>query len=341
MCITLLLASLTACSKPSERNNFAESAEKYMEYIGNNFVGTDRKKDEVKAELKDYIISELINAGYDESQIEVTGIGNIVLSVSGADTSKQIIVGGHYDGEGVGDNGSGVALILATAVGLVNKTTAYNVKYIFFDKEELGLVGSKTYADHMKSKEIESTLFMVNIDAIAFGDYANIYGGTYDEETGTVTGTEYYDKAMEYAEGMGFHVYLTEDLDGYFAEHGEGPALDPIGLFTNPWTAENPAPRNMMTVSPTLDAVSDHAYFAEYGIPYICFEAANWYAEGGLEMFSYTGYYETTDKSLGWDGMFMNTEYDTLENLEECFPGRALEHFNIFSPLLSKLLMEG
>ena len=61
------------------------------------------------------------------------------------------------------------------------------------------------------------------------------------------------------------------------------------------------------------------------GIPYLCFEAANRYAEGSIPQVSYTGYYETADESLGDSGMFMNTEYDTLENLEKCFPGRAYE----------------
>lgn len=339
LCITLLLVPLTACSNRVIEIDFSDLAEEYLTYIGNNFVGSD-KSAEKKEDLKEYIISELKKAGYKDSQIEVTTIGNIVLSVKGADTSKQIIVGGHYDGDGVGDNGSGVALILATAVGLAKTTTAYNVKYIFFDLEEYGLVGSKNYASHMTQEEVDSTLFMLNIDSIAFGDYVNVYGGKYDPATNSIINREYYDKAMEYAKELGFNVYLTEDLDGYFAEHGEGPALDPIGVFTNPWTAINPSPRNMMAESPTLSAVTDHAEFEAIGIPYICFEAANWYAEGSIPTLSYTGYYETADESLGECGMFMNTKYDTLENLEKYFPGRSLEHFRIYSPILSKLLLE-
>lgn len=40
----------------------------------------------------------------------------------------------------------------------------------------------------------------------------------------------------------------------------------------------------------------------------------------------------------GDHGMFMNTEYDTWENLCGYYPGRAQEHFDIYSPLLSALL---
>ena len=35
----------------------------------------------------------------------------------------------------------------------------------------------------------------------------------------------------------------------------------------------------------------------------------------------------------------MNTDYDTLENLNECFPGRAEKHYRLYSPLLSGLLL--
>ena len=47
----------------------------------------------------------------------------------------------------------------------------------------------------------------------------------------------------------------------------------------------------------------------------------------------------TYDYSLGDHGMFMNTEYDTWKNLNEYFPGRAQKHFEIYSPLLSALLL--
>ena len=37
--------------------------------------------------------------------------------------------------------------------------------------------------------------------------------------------------------------------------------------------------------------------------------------------------------------MFMNTEFDTLENLNDFFPGRSLAHFNVYSPLLCALVL--
>ena len=37
--------------------------------------------------------------------------------------------------------------------------------------------------------------------------------------------------------------------------------------------------------------------------------------------------------------MFMNTEYDTWENLNKYFPDRAEKHFRIYSPLLSAMIL--
>ena len=329
-------------------DNFTALALDYLEIIAEKYpdrgdlnVNSDRKA------CRKWIIEELIKAGYDESQIDeqkiktagiVTG-KNIVVSVKGQ-KKKQIIVGAHYDGDGIGDNGSGLALLLATAVGFAGRKMPYSVKYVFFDNEEIGLFGADTYAKNMSEDEIANTLFMINMDSLAFGDYCNIYGGVTDFGTGKVSGTSAYQMAMKRAKTLGFHTWNTSKLDGYYAKNGHGPKLDPIGLFTNPWTAKNPAPQNSVAYSPAQCAnVSDHQAFVDKGIEYIYFEATNWYAMGkNPNSDSYTGYFETTDTSVGKNGMFMNTKYDTFENLNTLYPGRIVEHFNIYSILLSSLI---
>ena len=44
-------------------------------------------------------------------------------------------------------------------------------------------------------------------------------------------------------------------------------------------------------------------------------------------------------ESKGVGGQFMNTDYDTLENLIRFFPHRAENHYRMYSPLLSALLL--
>lgn len=330
-------------------DNFTSLALDYLEVIAEKY--TDRGDINVTSDKKacrTWIVDELIKAGYTKSQITeqnvktagiITG-KNVIVSVDGK-SKKQIIVGAHYDGDGIGDNGSGLALLLATAVGFAGRKMPYSVKYVFFDNEEIGMFGANYYAKQMSKSETENTLFMINMDSLAFGDYCNIYGGVSDLKTGKVSGTSAYKTAMKRAKQLGFHTWDTAKLDGYYAKNGHGPALDSIGLFTNPWTAKNPAPMNSVAYSPAQCAnVSDHQAFVDKGIEYIYFEATNWYAMGKRpNNDSYTGYFETTDTSVGKNGMFMNTRHDTFKNLNTLYPGRIVEHFNIYSILLSSLIM--
>lgn len=341
--------SFSGREKIMERDdNFTALALDYLETIAEKYPDRgDLNVNSDKKACREWIIEELIKAGYDESQITeqkiktagiVTG-KNIIVSVKGQ-KKKQVIVGAHYDGDGIGDNGSGLALLLATAVGFAGRKMPYSVKYVFFDNEEIGLFGADAYAKSMSETEIANTLFMINMDSLAFGDYCNIYGGVTDFETGKVSETAAYQMAMKRAKALGFHTWNTAKLDGYYARNGHGPKLDPVGVFTNPWTAKNPAPQNTVAYSPAQCAnVSDHQAFVDKGIEYIYFEATNWYAMGKKpNSDSYTGYFETTDTSVGKNGMFMNTKYDTFENLNTLYPGRIVEHFNIYSILLSSLI---
>ena len=338
--------------------DYTDKAMEYLKYIGTNLKDRDSQQPETSDHDKTvaWIKSELKNAGFKDDQIEEqvvdefgTKIHNIILTVPGEDDSKQIIAGAHYDGDGAGDNGSGIALLLANAVGLKDKKPHYTTKYIFFDSEEEGLCGSLYYTDSMSKEDIDKTLYMINMDAIAFGDYANVYGGLYTgmdqylKKEGTdITppATEAYDYAMQNAKSLGFKVQGPKELDGYYQANGKGPEIEDKTLYTNPWTAANPAPSNSLSFSPATIPASDHVGFMANGIEYIYFEATNWFAGSEKDPDNaYTGYIETYDESLGNGGMFMNTEYDTLENLEKFFPGRAEAHFHMYSPLLSSLLL--
>lgn len=331
---------------------FFDFTGKALEYL--NYVGTALTNRDCKNSFSDHdktitwITGELTGSGYTNDRITVTDeevegnpMHNIILHVTGHDSSRQIIIGAHYDGDGVGDNGSGLALLLATATGLNGIIPPYDVKFIFFDGEEVGLYGSLAYVNSMTEEEIAKTLFMINMDSLVFGDYCNIYGGI-TGKNGRVSHTEIYDLACSKAKKMNFKVWGPAELNGYFAEHGTGPEIEENALYTNPWTAENPAPQklkdSLTAYSPSTIPYSDHIHFQEKGIPYVYFEATNWFAgEGRL---AYTGYIETYDLSLGDGGMFMNTAHDTLEELNSIFPGRAEAHFRLYSPLLSSLILE-
>ena len=122
-----------------------------------------------------------------------------------------------------------MALALAAAAGLEDAKPYYIVKYIFFDGEEDGMLGSKYYAAHMSADEIADTVYMINLDALAFGDYCSVYGGVYGDayDDGFITRvegeavpepvhTEGYSFAADTAEQLGFRIHRTAELDGYF-----------------------------------------------------------------------------------------------------------------------------
>ena len=235
---------------------------------------------------------------------------NIVVTKKGQ-SDKQIIVGAHYDGDGTGDNGSGIALALTTAEKIIDVDTAYTIVFIFFSAEEYDCYGSNAYAAAMTDEEVENTLYMINMDSLVCGDYACIYGGVQDDENQTVTDAEAYYNAVAVAEKLG------------------------LKFETNPWTWENPAPGYDTPdyASPSTGDWSDHVGFKNKGIKYLYFEATNWYIPGPY--YEYDGYGETY-----LIGMLMNTENDYLEYIEKYFPGRPMEHLVKFSALLNALLTQ-
>lgn len=335
-------------------NDIYDRALAYVQKIGTEFtdrdmIETDRDGNSHEAMIL-WITEELRNAGYADEMIirqdfretyddrEFTGT-NIILTVPGKDPSKQIIIGAHHDGDGIGDNGTGAALLLAAACTLSRFEPEYDLRFIFFDGEEYGLFGSKHYANNMSEEEVASTLYMINMDALAFGDYCNIYGGNCDEENNTFL-TEAYNLTMDRAESLGFKTWRTEDLDGYFDEHGTGPAIEPDTFYSNPWTKEHPSPTNFKVPSPMTIFASDHAGFLRRGIQIVYLEATNWFVKGDIEKYEYIGYYETYRNDVGDNGMFMNTEFDTLENLNTFFPGRLEEHLRLFGTLLISIITD-
>ena len=239
----------------------------------------------------------------------ITGT-NIVATKKGK-TDKQIIVGMHYDGDGTGDNGSGISLGLITAMNLFKVETEYTIKFVFFDAEEVGLKGSTAYANAMSEEEVANTAYMINMDSLVCGDYCYLYGGVQDDENQTVTDTEAYDNAMAVAETLG------------------------LEFKSNPWTYSNPAPGYEAPdyAAPSTGDWSDHVGFKNVGIKYLYLEATNWDIPGPY--YEYDGYGETY-----LIGMLMNTQNDYLDYIEKYFPGRILDHLTQFSTLLNALVTQ-
>ena len=106
---------------------------------------------------------------------------NIEITVG--DGAREIIVGAHYDAvrladgslaEGMVDNGASVIALVHVAELLRELGTEHKVRFVFFDMEELGLVGSRHFA---ASVDPERVIAMINLDVNAYGDTV-FYGAT-------------------------------------------------------------------------------------------------------------------------------------------------------------------
>lgn len=98
------------------------------------------------------------------------------LSVAFGSGPREIVVGAHYDAvklkdgtlsHGMVDNGASVMVLVRVAEALRDKQLRHPVRILFFDQEEIGLLGSKAYAASKKPGEVAAA---VNLDIAGHGD---------------------------------------------------------------------------------------------------------------------------------------------------------------------------
>lgn len=86
-------------------------------------------------------------------------------------SKKNIIIAAHYDSQyntiGAVDNASGVSCLLALASRWKQLCKKYNISFVAFGAEELGLFGSKYYVNSLKEQgKLDEIKFMLNLDML-------------------------------------------------------------------------------------------------------------------------------------------------------------------------------
>ncbi len=101
---------------------------------------------------------------------------NTVGVLPGVDPSHSVVIGAHRDAwvYGVTDNGSGIAVVLATAraLGYLYKSgwrPRYSIVLVGFDGEEIGEVGSQAYVQMHRAELGSGCIVYINEDEIATG----------------------------------------------------------------------------------------------------------------------------------------------------------------------------
>ncbi|NBW81948.1 Zn-dependent exopeptidase M28 [bacterium] len=128
-----------------------------------------------------FVMQTLQDLGIEARLVPYTYSGyngaNVEGTLWGADRSRFIILSGHMDSvrnRGVDDDGSGTAGMLEAARLLAAKgTLPVSIRFVGFDQEELGLIGSRAYANQINSAD--RILGVVQADMIGYdsnGDLA-------------------------------------------------------------------------------------------------------------------------------------------------------------------------
>jgi hypothetical protein len=114
-------------------------------------VLANRGNKEGRAAAREFMAREFESFGYTVSEHVYRSGVNLIAEKPGA-SGKFLIVSAHYDSvnnAGADDDASGVVAMLATARLLKGKALKHGVRFVAFDEEELGLLGSRAYVKEL------------------------------------------------------------------------------------------------------------------------------------------------------------------------------------------------
>ncbi len=106
---------------------------------------------------------------------------NVVAGPSAASAGKKLVViGAHYDsvaaGPGANDNASGVGVLLELADALRARNYPFELVFVAFGDEEVGLIGSRRYVEALSAEQRERIAAMINLDMVGVGEQMEIGG---------------------------------------------------------------------------------------------------------------------------------------------------------------------
>lgn len=307
LCLFLVfnISNIHASSYTLNKMTFGKDSLKHIEYLSKTprISGTKLILNSQK-----YIKNEFQKYGYNvEEQNFVWPLENNkkisknIIAFKKGLNNKQIIIGAHYDStncNGADDNASGVSVLLELAQKLNKLILPYNIKFIAFDAEEMGLFGSRYFVKNMTSEEKSNTLLYINIDSILSGDNLYIYG-------------DYGSRGW----------FRDEILDIALKEN--------IEIKTSPGL-KNKNENSISILEGECFDYSDHVYFRHEGIPFAYFESTNWDSIN-----KQTGYPNYRNSDLG---MVLHSNNDDLNFIIDNLKNKPINNLAKCISLLYKTL---
>ncbi len=195
LALAFALAALLACTMPSSASDMGVAAgaqitaATYQDVLDNQLYthdGDDRRygpehdlaRDNIETLMEGFGLSVVLEPFNYSGDTYYNVVGT---KVGTTYPDQEYIVCAHFDSvgnPGADDNGSGTALVLEAARVLSQYDAEYTLRFIAFDREEQGLVGSDAYVGDHSGDDI---LGVVNVDMVAYASgtgMLNIYGHT-------------------------------------------------------------------------------------------------------------------------------------------------------------------
>ena len=145
--------------------------------------------------------------------LETADSRNIVVKLP-SDTSggRVVVLGAHYDTtpgtQGANDNGSGVAAVMTMVREVADEAFPFDLWFVLFGSEEIGLFGSQHFVDSLTMEERDSIVAMLNFDVVGSGEIAEVIGDDH-----------LVDAAIAAGAAVGVEVRRGVPLDGAASDH--------------------------------------------------------------------------------------------------------------------------
>ncbi|MEL7038329.1 MAG: M28 family peptidase [Cyanobacteria bacterium J06592_8] len=135
-----------------------------------NIVG-ERYTEYYREFTRNYLVEQLQNFGfYPSFQTFENGINIVAKRPQDEPQTPTVLIAAHYDtvanSPGADDNGSGIAVLLEIARLLGSKPTENSLEIVFFDREELGLLGSLDFTS--RPENLDDLRDVIVLDMVGY-----------------------------------------------------------------------------------------------------------------------------------------------------------------------------
>lgn len=228
----------------------------YTHYGDSRGIG-GAQHDPARDNIRDQFVSYGLDTAFETfSYSGYTGY-NVVGQITGTTRPNEVyIVGAHYDSvdnPGADDNASGVCGVMEIARIVSQYECEATIRFIAFDMEEWGLIGSDRYAEAHRNEDIRG---MISLDMIAYDPNssatANLFGRTasdpikqamaaalreYAGYTGIIRGQADYSDHAPF-EWRGFQACLLIEYADNPYYHRSNDSVDTAGYINYDYAAD-------------------------------------------------------------------------------------------------------